>query len=131
MPEQTERAARRFSTRQPTTQRPARAAEPTPTVVGGPTGEGRPMLRLLSAPAGAMRAMWQEQTRMILTMLAPHEQWVLHLRYGVGKPSAAAGGDSPWGPAMPPREIREIEIAALRKLRHPCAPRQVRSTTRG
>jgi len=60
----------------------------------------------------------QEETRVILSTLMPHEQQILRMRFGIGEARHRSVEEIARHYALETNNILEIEAQALRKLRH-------------
>jgi len=68
-----------------------------------------------------------DQTRKVLSTLAPREERVLKLRFGIGEPMNHTLEEVGQDFDVTRERIRQIEAKALRKLRHPSRSRALRS----
>jgi len=75
--------------------------------------------RLISWPDAANSRNLQEETRVILSTLTPHEQQVLRMRFGIGAAPYRSIEEIASHYALETGHILQIEAQALRKLRHP------------
>jgi len=75
--------------------------------------------RLISWPDAANSRNLQEETRVILSTLMPHEQQILRMRFGIGEARYRSVAEIARRYALGAGHILEIEAQALRKLRHP------------
>ena len=85
---------------------------------------------LLSPPDGAISRTLQEQTRMVLATLMPHEEQLLRMRFGIGEIGDHTRDEIGRILALPRARVLEIESRALRKLRRPSPALRLRSATR-
>ena len=68
-----------------------------------------------------------EGTRRVLATLAPREEQVLKMRFGIGERSNCTLEEVGQDFAVTRERIRQIEAKALRKLRHPTRSRKLKS----
>jgi RNA polymerase primary sigma factor len=69
----------------------------------------------------------KEQTESILKTLTPREEQVIKMRFGVGDGSEYTLEDVGQRFAVTRERIRQIEVKALHKLRHPSRSRKLRA----
>ncbi len=67
-----------------------------------------------------------DQTRRVLSTLAPREEKVLKLRFGIGEPGHHTLEEVGRDFEVTRERIRQIEAKALRKLRHPSRSKVLR-----
>jgi RNA polymerase primary sigma factor len=67
-----------------------------------------------------------EQTRKVLATLTPREEKVLRMRFGIGEKSDRTLEEVGLDFEVTRERIRQIEVKALRKLRHPSRSRRLR-----
>src|SRR4029079_4169433 len=68
-----------------------------------------------------------EQTRKVLATLTPREEKVLRMRFGIGEKSDHTLEEVGQDFEVTRERIRQIEVKALRKLRHPSRSKRLRS----
>ena len=68
----------------------------------------------------------RESTTRVLAFLTPREERVLRLRFGVGMNTDHTLEEVGQQFSLPPERIRQIEVKALRKLKHPSRSRKLR-----
>ena len=68
-----------------------------------------------------------DQTRRVLSTLAPREERVLKMRFGIGERANHTLEEVGQDFAVTRERIRQIEAKALRKLRHPSRARALRA----
>ena len=73
----------------------------------------------------------QEQTEHVLRSLTPREEQVIKMRFGVGDGHEHALEEVGQSFAVTRERIRQIEVKALRKLRHPSRSRRLRAFLEG
>ena len=69
----------------------------------------------------------EDQPRTVLSPLAPREERVLKMRYGIGERSNHTLEEVGQDFEVTRERIRQIEAKALRKLRHPSRSRMLKS----
>jgi len=69
----------------------------------------------------------KEQTENVLSTLTPREEKVIKMRFGVGDGSEHTLEEVGQNFAVTRERIRQIEVKALRKLRHPSRSRRLRA----
>ncbi len=69
----------------------------------------------------------EDQTRTVLSTLAPREERVLKMRFGIGERSNHTLEEVGQDFEVTRERIRQIEAKALRKLRHPSRSRMLKS----
>ena len=80
------------------------------------------------SPAEAMINLnLKEQTENVLRTLTPREERVIKMRFGVGDGSEHTLEEVGQNFAVTRERIRQIEVKALRKLRHPSRSRRLRA----
>ncbi len=85
---------------------------------------------LLSPPDAAISSTLQEQTRMVLATLMPHEERVLRMRFGIGGSGDHTRDEVGRILALPRARVVEIESRALRRLRRPSPALRLSAATR-
>jgi RNA polymerase primary sigma factor len=83
--------------------------------------------RALLPSEAVINASLAEQTRRVLSTLAPREEHVLKMRFGIGGRSNHTLEEVGENFAVTRERIRQIEAKALRKLRHPSRSRILKS----
>jgi RNA polymerase primary sigma factor len=83
--------------------------------------------RALLPSEAVVNASLAEQTRRVLSTLAPREEHVLKMRFGIGGRSNHTLEEVGENFAVTRERIRQIEAKALRKLRHPSRSRILKS----
>jgi RNA polymerase primary sigma factor len=68
-----------------------------------------------------------DQTRLVLSTLAPREERVLKMRFGIGERANHTLEEVGQDFEVTRERIRQIEAKALRKLRHPSRSRHLKS----
>jgi RNA polymerase primary sigma factor len=71
------------------------------------------------------------QTRKVLATLAPREEKVLRMRFGIGEKSDHTLEEVGQDFEVTRERIRQIEAKALRKLRHPSRAKKLKTFTGG
>jgi len=80
------------------------------------------------SPADAMINLnLKEQTENVLSTLTPREEKVIKMRFGVGDGSEHTLEEVGQNFAVTRERIRQIEVKALRKLRHPSRSRRLKA----
>jgi RNA polymerase primary sigma factor len=84
--------------------------------------------RQVVSPVEAMiKANLQEQTKLALKTLTPREEQIIKMRFGIGDGSEYTLEEVGQRFAVTRERIRQIEIKALHKLRHPSRSRHLRA----
>jgi hypothetical protein len=86
---------------------------------------------LISPPNTAISKSLQERVRVLLATLNAREEQVLRMRFGIGEPLDQREEAIDRRFVLPRHRVFQIEIAALRKLRHPGQGRRVKRITQG
>ena len=74
-----------------------------------------------------VEASLSDQTRLVLSTLAPREEKVLKMRFGIGEASHRTLEEVGQDFDVTRERIRQIEAKALRKLRHPSRSKLLKS----
>jgi RNA polymerase primary sigma factor len=106
----------------PTTGAPSDMAKMTETTrrMGAAAGQS-----MRETPAGLRGVPLLLDTRAVLATLAPREEEILRLRFGIGKGAAQTHVELARRLSLSGERIRQIELNALRKLRHPGCHRRL------